>query len=819
MVTVACWATEAVLFHGPIPLEHTWNPLVGIALGGLLTGGRRLGPAILLGFWGARLAAVGSFDPADLFGLKTAVYYTLQALIGAILVRQFCSRPLALIRFREIVFFLLMSGPLSCLVVASLRAVGGEFPTVDPITDWLRTWAGDALGGMLVTPVSLALFARPRDIWQPRLRTVAVPLVLIACAVTGLHQLGLKGDQSRTERHLKQTTDILAVDLEAEGQRLGTLLGIYQTWIGSKVATTADQQALVRGRVKEFRALFPAADDLFAIPEERPPPEYQDAIRRATEVRGVGAGPIRGQASSRFAVVVRMTVSARPEVAGYLGCWVDPKRLIEETRAIQNHHLSALLIEPTTAAEDLVPDRANYLTRKVTFANRTWQLVVAADADYRQTRPMPYTWLALGISLIGTVLLASLLLSLTGQTAIVRAEVERAARELSALHRERAAVEAALYEARRDAALGRLAGGVAHEFNNLFTGILGHAARARELLVESHPSQMELRKAEQAVARASELCQQILAFTGKGTIVRQPLPLHEFLPTVAANVRPRLAFSPEIEIVPPPAPVVLVADALLLRRLVTNLLLNAAEAYSGPGGRIVVQYGCSPDDLVWLRVEDFGTGMPPDVLAAAFDPFFSTKGPGRGLGLSAVRGVAHTHGGLVTVASEVGVGTTVSVQLVNKPQSDPACTPPPSREPTVPHWSGLFLPPAITDGLTLIVDDDATVRELAAATLRGAGCEVLTAENGEEGLDLYRCHADRVRLVVLDLLMPVMDGGTTLQRLRQLSATLPVIVMSAYSDLDLSEEFASGSPVVLLNKPFRPTELLSLAAGFFAAKV
>ncbi len=177
-VALACWSAEGLVFHGPFPIDRTWNPLVGLTLGSLLVGGLRLVPGVLAGFWGAGFAA-GS---PDLFGLLPAIFATLQAVIGVVLVRQFCSQPLTLVRFPDIARFLLISGP----VVASLLAVARYATQLDRGAAWLQTWAGDALGGLLLAPVVLALFAQPRDVWGPRVRRVAGPLLLVAVLMMGL---------------------------------------------------------------------------------------------------------------------------------------------------------------------------------------------------------------------------------------------------------------------------------------------------------------------------------------------------------------------------------------------------------------------------------------------------------------------------------------------------------------------------------------------------------------------------------------------------------------------------------------------------------
>ena len=371
--------------------------------------------------------------------------------------------------------------------------------------------------------------------------------------------------------------------------------------------------------------------------------------------------------------------------------------------------------------------------------------------------------------------------------------------------------ETARLKLRHDADLVRFAGGVAHEFNNLFTGILGHTNKLHD-----QPGQHSevIRSIEADLARASELCAQIVAYTGKGTLVRQPLELNEFLRNIAADLQPLLPNNPVVTVADS-KPVTLTADAVQLRRLFTAVLLNAAEAHVRPGGPIKIRMGTesaienSSDPVaetrVWVEIADSGTGIEASIRDRIFEPFFTTKAPGRGLGLAAVRGIARAHGGSVAVASSA-TGTVVRVEFLDLVGQDLIATPPPARRATVQSDSK-----SLRD-LALVVDDDPGIRELAALTLRAAGWTVLTAEHGEEALAIAKRHSNDLRLILLDLLMPVMDGRTTLANLRRSGFRIPVVVMSGYSDFDLSREFAGGPPATFLHKPFRPPELLERVA-------
>lgn len=375
---------------------------------------------------------------------------------------------------------------------------------------------------------------------------------------------------------------------------------------------------------------------------------------------------------------------------------------------------------------------------------------------------------------------------------------------------ERLRRETARHRLRHNADLTRLAGGLAHEFNNLLTGILGNTNRLRDALGE-HTANSEVREIESAVARAGEICGQIVAYTAKGTILRQPLELATFLHDVAADLRPSLPNDPVVTFAEN-APLEINADAIQLRRLVRNLLMNAAESHTRPGCPIHIRFGVEPrvdaelERRVWIEIADSGSGIDAKIRDRVCDPFFTTKAPGRGLGLAAAQGIAKAHGGSLSIASSSS-GTVVRVELLDRAGQDLIATPAPSQRNTEQADTNS------QDDIALVIDDDASIRELAATTLRAAGWTVLTAENGEQGLKHVDQLGKKLNLIILDLLMPVMDGKMTLAALRERKSRVPIVVMSGYSDFDLSGEFTAGGPIMaFFRKPFRPPELMECIA-------
>jgi CheY-like chemotaxis protein len=199
-------------------------------------------------------------------------------------------------------------------------------------------------------------------------------------------------------------------------------------------------------------------------------------------------------------------------------------------------------------------------------------------------------------------------------------------------------------------------------------------------------------------------------------------------------------------------------------------------------------------ERVYLEVRDGGPGMTPAVKARIFEPFFTTKVTGRGLGLAVVLGIVRGHGGTVEVDSQVGAGSTFRVLL------PPEC-PEEEAPPPLPPWSGE------RRGIALIVDDEEMVRDVVSRMLESFGFRVLAARDGQEALERYDAYQAEVKLVVLDLLMPRLDGADTLRELRRRSAGLPVVVMSGYSEPEVSTRFGGQGLSAYLQKPFRSADL------------
>jgi PAS domain S-box-containing protein len=371
-------------------------------------------------------------------------------------------------------------------------------------------------------------------------------------------------------------------------------------------------------------------------------------------------------------------------------------------------------------------------------------------------------------------------------------------------------IERKLLESQKLESLGLLAGGIAHDFNNLLTGIMGHANLARfHPLVDAEVIE-HLSKIESGAVRAAELCQQMLAYSGRSNFIVEAVDLNLLIRDTLPLLQGSLSSRARLELTLDVQPMVVMADATQLRQILMNLILNAADALGATGGEITVTTGCrefgreflaaahgadtvSPGKYVFMEVRDTGCGMTRDTISKIFDPFFTTKFTGRGLGLAAVLGIVRGHAGALRVCSEVNRGSTFTLIL------------PPSNE-AISHREILdTTAPWRSTGRVLVIDDEEPVRNVAAALLETFGFTVVTASSGADGIECFRESA--FDLVLLDLTMPGMNGEETLARLRAISSRVRVLLFSGYSESDRIAQLAASGPLLFLQKPFTRSSL------------
>ena len=398
--------------------------------------------------------------------------------------------------------------------------------------------------------------------------------------------------------------------------------------------------------------------------------------------------------------------------------------------------------------------------------------------------------------------------------------IERNMTDRNKAERGRRLLEVRIGQKQKMESLGLLASGIAHDFNNILAAILGHAEEAATKLPVDSPTADALTHIRSAAIRASGLTRQLQAYAGQGTVEFNSVNLNNLLSDMAQLLRSSLSKKATLEINLDPQLPVIDGDPSQLWQVAMNLLLNASEALDGKSGtislstrRVTAGVGelaeflsvkpLAPGIYVLLEIRDTGHGMPPEVLGRIFDPFFSTKAKGRGLGLSAVVGIVQAHGGGIAMRSTYSVGTTFRIvlpQMTAQPESKPVVA--------MPAVIPAATPAAMqTQHLLLLAEDDPDIRKVTLIALRTAGYEVVAAENGRVAVDLFVQRAKEVQVVLLDQEMPVMNGEEAFRAIRAIREDVPIVVMTGYGAVAAQEHFGHLHPSGILGKPFTRTQL------------
>jgi PAS domain S-box-containing protein len=380
--------------------------------------------------------------------------------------------------------------------------------------------------------------------------------------------------------------------------------------------------------------------------------------------------------------------------------------------------------------------------------------------------------------------------------------------------RERLDIQRRLLDAQKLESLGVLAGGIAHDFNNLLMAVLGNLDMALADTPEGSPAGASIRQAMQASRRATDLTRGMLAYSGRGHFAPRPVDLNELVRENAELLRTSVARTTSLSVCLAQQQVYIEADPGQVQQVVMNLITNASEAIGDGPGVVTLRtalLGQTAEELEWSRLEekpesgqfaclevvDTGCGMDDEVQARLFDPFYTTKAAGRGLGMSAVLGIVRGHRGAIFITSAPGRGTTVRVLF-------PACVAP---EATDSPTAAAPPRPSPFAGTVLVVDDDDDVRHLCVAYLHRLGAKPVGAADGEQAVMLFRKWGAEIRLVLLDLTMPRKDGLATYRELKRLRADVPVILCSGYCEQDATRRFAGEGLACFLQKPFELRQL------------
>jgi signal transduction histidine kinase/CheY-like chemotaxis protein len=393
---------------------------------------------------------------------------------------------------------------------------------------------------------------------------------------------------------------------------------------------------------------------------------------------------------------------------------------------------------------------------------------------------------------------------------------ERTAALLAAQEEQRA-LQQQLAKAERLESIGRLAGGLSHDFNNLLTVVHGHA----ELIQLASPTESEVHGSAGEIidtcGRATALTRQLLAFSRRQVMSPRNIDLNQLVDNLRRILDRLLSVDVRLEVDPAPELPPVLADPAQIERVLMNLVANACDAMP-EGGTIRIETRRIPTGrevrlnmndvpplpdrpLVVMSVSDSGSGMTPEVVARAFEPFFTTKGEGRGtgLGLSTVYGIVKQSGGFIDIASNVGEGSTFVLYF---PAASGPC------EPAAAPDRRQYVSSAPTNGCVLVAEDQDDVRRFVVRLLRRSGLTVLEAASGTEALDLVRDQQPRVSVLLTDMVMPGMKGPVLARLLRQRLPKLHVIFMSGYASEELRAQGADLAEGILLQKPVSAAELL-----------
>lgn len=375
-------------------------------------------------------------------------------------------------------------------------------------------------------------------------------------------------------------------------------------------------------------------------------------------------------------------------------------------------------------------------------------------------------------------------------------------------------LESQFIQSQKMQAVGQLAGGIAHDFNNLLTAIIGFC----DLLLLRHkpgdPSFGDIQQIKQNSNRAANLVRQLLAFSRQQTLRPQIQDITDILTELAHLLRRLIGVNIDLKLVHGNNLGLVKVDSGQMEQVLVNMAVNARDAMQDGGSLTITTSHFHNEDSMtfgqdvmpigdWVRVDvtDTGTGIQPDVLARIFEPFFTTKdvGKGTGLGLATVYGIIRQTGGYLGVSSTVGQGTTFSIYLPRVSEEDAKEEIKESRE-TEEQVGDLTGSARI-----LLVEDEDAVRTFSTRALKNKGYEVLTAENGEAGWDVFKGLDQPIDLLITDVMMPGKDGPTLAREIREVNPDLKIIFISGYTEERLKDTL--GKNIWFLPKPFTLKDL------------
>ncbi len=392
---------------------------------------------------------------------------------------------------------------------------------------------------------------------------------------------------------------------------------------------------------------------------------------------------------------------------------------------------------------------------------------------------------------------------------------------------ERQSLEKQVQHAQKIESLGVLTGGIAHDFNNILTIILGHCFIMKENVVTGANRDKHILMIETAANRAADLCRQMLAYAGKSPLLQAEFSLlmlvDDIVKMLSSAIKKNVTIALDMKDDIP----MIVGDGSQIQQVIMNLIINASEAIGDGYGTISVglkkcqvqcdqpeadYFGCAifPGNYVCLEVADTGCGMSDEGKMRVFEPFYTTKFAGRGLGMSAILGIVKSHNGTIQLTSSPCVGTTFKIYfplIASHKNLEVALDP-----------AFVKMPAPLKRFTILLVDDEETLRIMEKALLETLGFDALTAANGREALELYKTHSEEIDLIMLDLVMPEMGGVEAYYELRKMNASVPIIICSGYGAESVLEITEVDSNASFLHKPYNPVDLCRVLSRKIDAK-
>ena len=848
-----------------------WPP-AGLAVGALWLWGLELWPGVLLGSFAANAWNPGGPPAPAPFELAAwiSVGAAAQAVAAVALSRRLIGPRDPLGEDEDLFRFLAAAGPVACLIASTWAIAGmrllGAISSGESAYSWVTWWAGDAIGVAAAAPMVLIWFGRGGDGSRRARAAVTWALSAVMIGIACVHLYAVHQEERKlsnaTARRLSDVSTTLRVGLSGHLNALESTAAFFANAGGVGRAQFARYSAGVlsrhpgmkalewRPRVRDadrasveaaarretgtdyrFRELDgsvrPRAPEYFPILYAEPLKGNEVAlgldltpasrIREASEralatgrpaaSRGVELLQDPGHVNSVVVMVPVLSRDGRPiglvEGVYNVGTMIDTLlagleagsigiRVVDETPPGPGQVLYARAASGSAERPLAIHGE---------FAQRHWRVELLPNMAFGARERQPLSWFVQAAAFAFAYLISWILLTLYGRGERVTALVEERTRELREQERR-------LMRSQKMESVGRLAGGIAHEFNNILMGASGLAQIVLQTLGPKHPSAPDMEGIIGSVRRASHLVSQLLTYSRRKPSNRVPMDLDAQIAGLSKMIAVGVGGRVSLEVDAAPSPAWIMADPGQVEQVLLNLCFNARDALQGKGKirvatrPIVLEraletphLGVKAGRYVALDVADDGPGIPEEALPRLFEPFFTTKpfGEGTGLGLSVVFGIVREHEGGLDIRTAPGEGTVMTVYW-------PACDPPPPE-----RTPAAEAKPPRGEGLILIVDDEPLMRPLLERLLTGYGYSCVTAAGGNEALEIL-ARMPEIRGVVLDLVMPGMDGLETYDKMAALRPGLKVLMLSGYAPREAELEVARrGLP--FLPKPAEPARL------------